>query len=332
MTVPEGVDAGSDVGNMALLGYDPRRHYTGRGPLEAAAMGVSLAPDEVAFRANTVTIRDGRLTDYSAGHIPTEEARAVVERVAGACADLGLRFHPGVQYRHLMVARRGASARTVPPHDAIGRPVEEILPSGDGADLLREVISRSQRVLEGHPRVSALWPWGQGRAALLPRIGARGVIVTAVDVVRGLGRLAGLDILDVPGATGYYDTDYAAKGEAAARALLGGADLAVVHVEAPDEAGHAGDAAEKVKAIESIDREILGRILDRLDAAGTPWRVLVAPDHATPLDVRTHVRDPVPYLLAASTDRPSMPRRYTEADAALYPCVDAWTLLPRLLA
>lgn len=329
-TIPDGLPAGSDVGNMALLGFDPRLHHPGRGPIEAAAMGLALADGEVAFRANLVTIRDGAMADYAGGHVSTAEARGLVERVAGACADLGVRFHAGVAYRHIMIARAGADAVTSPPHDNVGRPIDEILPTGPDAGLLRAVIDRSREALAGRAEANAVWPWGQGRARALPPVPLRGVIITAVDVIRGLGRLAGLEVLDVPGATGYFDTDYAAKGRAAVEALLAGAEIAVIHVEAPDEAGHEGNATEKVRALEAIDARIVGPVIEALDRSGASWRLLVAPDHPTPIDVRTHTRDDVPWLLATSADAaPGTPgRRFTEAAAAAAgKRHDAWDLL-----
>jgi len=311
LTIPAGLPAGSDVANLALMGYDPREYYCGRGPLEAASMGVRLAEDEYAFRCNLVSVEGGRLADYSSGHISTEEARQLIEAVDRELGGEGLRFHAGVSYRHLLVIR-GDFAETLctPPHDEVGARLEEVEPRGPGSGVLRELIRRSREVLANHPVnlarrkegrrcADSIWPWGQGKTPTMPglgeRYGLRGAVITAVDLVKGLGVLAGLVPLKVPGATGYLDTDYAAKGSCAVRAL-DDYDLVYVHVEAPDEAGHEGLVEEKVRAIEMIDRHVAGPLLE---AAGCRegLRLLVVPDHPTPLKVRTHTSGAVPFAL-----------------------------------
>lgn len=311
LTIPAGLPSGSDVANLALMGYDPRQYYCGRGPLEAASMGIRLTEGEYAFRCNLVSVEDGRLVDYSAGHISTEEARQLIEAVDYELGGEGLHFHAGVSYRHLLVIK-GEFAETLctPPHDVVGSPVEEVEPRGTGSEELRRLIRQSRELLEAHPVnllrrkegrrcADSIWPWGQGKTPAMPglgdRFGLRGAVITAVDLVKGLGILAGLVPLEVPGATGYLDTDYAAKGSCAVRALQH-FDLVYVHVEAPDEAGHEGLVEEKVRAIENIDRHVVGPLLE---AAGSVdgLRILVVPDHPTPLKVRTHTAGAVPFAL-----------------------------------
>ena len=309
-TVPQGMAPGSDVANLAVLGYDPRAVYTGRAPLEAAGIGVALGPDDVAYRCNFVTIADGVMDDFTAGHIANEAARALIallnQRLAGDLprpAGGSVAFSPGVSYRNLMVWRGDRDdVATTPPHDILDRPVGEYLPAGDGAAPLRGLTERAHAVLgeEGRHvggRATDIWLWGQGRRPTIPTFresrGLTGAAVAAADLVKGISRYAGFAVPDVPGATAYLDTDYAAKADVALAALER-VDLVFVHVEAPDEAGHEGDTVEKIKAIEAIDREIVARL------AGSPLKpaVLVLPDHPTPISMRTHADDPVPFVIA----------------------------------
>jgi len=272
-SIPEGMQAGSDVAILSILGYDPVRHYTGRGPIEAAALGVMLGRGDVAFRCNLVTLEGGVMVDYSAGHISNDEAKALIEALNEELGGGMVKFYSGVSYRNILVVSgvNFDGVECTPPHDITGMKVDDYLPRGEGSELLLELIERSWRVLEGHPvnarriregkrAANSIWPWGQGRRPDLQsfeeRFGVRGAIISAVDLVRGLGVLTGLRVVNVPGATGYYDTNYAGKGEYALRALES-VDFVLVHVEAPDEAGHAGDIENKVKAIEKIDSEIL---------------------------------------------------------------------------
>lgn len=339
--IPAGLPPGSDVGNMSILGYDPARYHTGRAPIEAAAMGLRLAPGQVAFRCNLVSIgAGGEMADFAGGH-PTTEAAAQV--VAALQAELGgaveggeLSFHPGIQYRHVMVAPEAwADAHCVPPHDLSDQPA--VLPSGPSATLLAEVMEASRAVL-GRFDLDAtqVWLWGQGAQPQLPAFsevhGVHAALVTAVDLVRGLGVLTDMDLLDVEGATGWYDTNYEGKRDAALEALRDGADLAVVHIEATDEAGHAGDVDEKVRALENWDRRVLAGLVDGLDTMG-PWRMLLLPDHPTPLRLKTHTSDPVPYLLVDSeTAGPG--GSYTEAGTAhdIATATPGHLLVPRLLS
>ncbi|MDY7100025.1 MAG: 2,3-bisphosphoglycerate-independent phosphoglycerate mutase [Actinomycetota bacterium] len=339
--IPEGMPPGSDVGNMSIIGYDPCRYHTGRAPIEAAALGVDIADDQVAFRANLVMVgEDGTMVDFAGGH-PTSEAaaeviRALERELAGRTFGGGaISFHPGVQYRHVMLAPADwADAECVPPHDLSDDPV--IGPKGPGADAIAEIMEASRDVLASFDGVAAnqVWLWGQGRRpALEPfeqRYGRRAALVTAVDLVRGLGVLTGMDLIDVPGATGWFDTDYAAKRDGCLASLANGADVGIIHVEATDEAGHAGDAGEKVRALENWDALILADLVRSLDDLG-PWRLLLLPDHATPVALKTHTPATVPYLLVDSAQE-GPGGLYTEGATTDCAAVAAHGLMARLLA
>lgn len=298
-TVPPGFAPGSDVANLSVLGYDPAEVYTGRSPLEAASIGVELGPADIAYRCNFVTIDDGVMVSNTAGGIGNDEARRLIALLQQQLADERFEFHYGLAYRHVMVWRGGEQADCTPPHDILDQPVAGHLPCGPGSGALREVTAAARELLAAVRPHTEIWLWGQGTAPRLPSFaatrGLRGAVVAAVDLVRGIGRCAGMTVLDVPGATGDLDTDYAAKGRAACSALAA-ADLVFVHVEAPDEAAHQGDAGAKVAAIEAIDREILGRLL----RVSPPPAVLVLPDHYTPVSLRTHVGLPVPFAFNAA--------------------------------
>jgi 2,3-bisphosphoglycerate-independent phosphoglycerate mutase len=323
---------------MAILGYDPARYHTGRAPIEAAALGLKLRPDQVAFRCNLVEVGgDGSMVDFAGGHPSSEDAAEVIaalDATLGAAAGGEVEFHPGVQYRHIVVAPESwADADCIPPHDLTGRPA--MLPRGPAAPQLIELMDAS-RAIVGPSGLAAnqVWLWGQGRQPQLPSFeqatGRTGALVTAVDLIRGLGVLTGMDIVEVPGATGWFDTDYEGKRDAALRTLAAGADVFLLHVEATDEAGHAGDLDEKVKALEAWDRRILADLVDGLDDLG-PWRMLLLPDHPTPVELRTHTSDPVPYLLVDSAvDGPG--GTYTEPATAGSVPVPGHEMLGRLLA
>jgi 2,3-bisphosphoglycerate-independent phosphoglycerate mutase len=310
--IPPRLPCGSDVAMLSVLGYDPRQHYTGRAPLEAAAQGLKIADDEVVFRCNLVTIVEGVMEDYAAGHISTQEARTLIALLNDRCAGRTFRFHAGVSYRHLMTYKAKCSVRTTPPHDILGRKVEPYMPKGRGSQPLRGLITESHRLLSHHEinavrrelgenPANSIWLWGQGKMPDLPafaeRYGIAGAAITAVDLVKGLAMLIGWEVIDVPGATGYLDTNYAGKGAAAVGAL-DRLDLVLVHVEAPDEAAHGANPKAKVKAIEQIDRHIVGPLLERLKGEGENWRILITPDHPTPCTLRTHTADPVPFAMA----------------------------------
>ncbi len=332
--IPEGMPPGSDVGNMSLFGYDPARYHTGRAPIEAAALGLRLAADQVAYRCNLVTVgADGTMVDFAGGHPDTAIAAQVIAALDAALGDDEVTFHPGVQYRHILVAPgTWADAACAPPHDLSDKPI--VLPTGAAASELIRLQDASREVLE-HFDLAAnqIWLWGQGFQPQMPSFrstfGLDAGLVTAVDLVRGLGVLTGVEVHDLATATGWYDTDYEGKRDLALAALEAGADLFIVHVEATDEAGHAGDVEEKVKALEAWDSRILAGLVEGLDALG-PWRLLLAPDHATPLRLKTHTSGPVPYLLVDSaTAGPG--GTYTEAGVADEPVVPGHDLMARLV-
>ena len=333
--IPAGMPPGSDVGNMAILGYDPARFHTGRAPIEAAALGLRLAPDQVAFRCNLVTVgEDGTMVDFAGGHPDSAAAAEVVRALDAELGGDGIAFHPGVQYRHIVVAPAElAEAECVPPHDLTDQPV--VGPSGPAAARLEALMAASRDVLAGSGLdANQIWLWGQGTQPQMPSFadtfGLDAALVTAVDLVRGLGVLTGVEVVELETATGMYDTDYEGKRDCALDALGDGADLFLVHVEATDEAGHAGDVEEKVRALESWDRRILAGLVDGLDAMGD-WRLLLLPDHATPLARKTHTPDPVPYLLVDS--RTAGPGgTYTEAGVAGAAAVPGHELMARLTA
>ncbi|MCD9625068.1 cofactor-independent phosphoglycerate mutase [Rhabdothermincola salaria] len=302
--IPDGFPPGSDVGNMSIFGYDPARYHTGRAPIEAAALGLKLESDQVAYRCNLVTIGDdGTMVDFAGGHPSTEEAAAVVESLQAELGGDGVSFHPGVQYRHIVVAPKDwVEAECTPPHDLTGQAA--VWPTGPAAPSLQRLMDASRAIVGPSPiGANQIWLWGQGFQPQMPSFaetyGLDAALVTAVDLVRGLGVLTDVRAVDLPTATGWYDTDYEGKRDCALEALAGGADLFILHVEASDEAGHAGDVEEKVKALENWDRRILADLVPGLDAMG-PWRLLLLPDHATPLATRTHTSEPVPYLLVDS--------------------------------
>ena len=314
-TIPEKMKPGSDVGNMAILGYDPREHLTGRAPLEAANLNIILKNDEIAFRCNLVTILDNTMADYSAGHISSKEAEVLIESLNQELASEKIRFHAGKSYRHLLILKvpdpgKYMSIKTTPPHDISGKNIKAYLPKGDQAEILLDLMEKSKRLFENHSlnqvRVdlkenpaTMIWLWGQGTKPALPsfkeKFGVEGSIISAVDLVNGIGRLAGLEIIDVPGATGYYDTNYLGKAEYALQSLKK-KDFVYIHIEAPDEAGHSGDVKAKIAAIERIDKDIVGTVLNHFDSHDDV-RILVLPDHPTPVSLRTHTSDPVGFLM-----------------------------------
>lgn len=333
--VPEPFVPGSDVATLSLLGYDPHRYYTGRAPLEAAAQGIQLGPCDWAVRCNIVTIEDGRMVDFTAGHISTDEARELLEALNESVGSDRVQFVPGVSYRNLLILRGtpehpvplSQDTETTPPHEIPGEPVSKHLPRGPGAGVLLGLMERSKQIFAAHP-VSArrreqgkpvatqIWLWGQGQAPALPSFeelfGLKGVMITAVDLLRGIAALIGWDRIEVEGATGYIDTNYAGKGAAAVEALKT-YDIVCVHIEAPDEASHEGRLDAKLEALEQIDRHIVGPLLDACQTH-EQWRFLLSPDHPTPLRTRTHGRGYVPFAIAGTGVRPSG-RRYHERDA-----------------
>ncbi|MBI5483745.1 MAG: cofactor-independent phosphoglycerate mutase [Deltaproteobacteria bacterium] len=314
-TVPDGLPPGSDVANLSVFGYDPRTCYTGRSPLEAISMGVTLGPDDVAFRMNLVTLKPHGssiyMQDFSAGHISTVEARELVETLQQELGNSEIEFHPGVGYRHLMVWRGGKDGmKGTPPHDITGKSILDYLPSGDGADTLNSIMNHAQMVLhdhpvnlkrkeEGHLPANSVWLWGHGKTPrIIPfkeKFGLSGAVISAVDLLKGIGLCAGLDVINVEGATGYIDTNYLGKAQAALAALENH-DFVYVHVEAPDEASHAGRMDHKIQAIEDFDRQVVGTVLEGMKKF-SDYVILCTPDHPTPVKLMTHTSDPVPFII-----------------------------------
>jgi 2,3-bisphosphoglycerate-independent phosphoglycerate mutase len=313
LTIPDGYPSGSDVACMSIFGYSPAQYYTGRAPIEASGMGIQMEDNDVAFRCNLVYL-DAHpdktfMGDYSGGHITTEEAHVLIHDLAKELGNEEFLFFPGVSYRHVMLWRGGIwEMETTPPHDITGKEILGYLPSGKGSERLRSLMTDSRRILESHhlnrKRVKAskypansIWLWGQGKKAQLPLFkethGLTGATVTAVDLVKGISRLVGFDTPAVEGATGYLDTNYQGKANKAVE-LLKDHDIVYVHVEAPDEASHEGNVEEKIKAIENIDREVVGTIFEKIN---DPIRFLIVTDHATPIALKTHYATPVPFAI-----------------------------------
>jgi len=328
-TIPSGFAPGSDVGCMSVFGYDPRKYFTGRAPLEAAAQGIQLGEDDVAFRCNTVAVEDGVMADYSAGHIESADSAELIKTMNERIGKNGLRFHAGVSYRHLAVikGRELAKTKCTPPHDIFGKRIDAYWPTGPGAELVRRVMDESVALLKEHPvntrrrgegkrAATMLWFWGQGTTATFPpfrtEYGLRGACISAVDIVRGLGRLVGFDIIPVPGITGYFDTNYQGKAEYAL-AALDDHDLVLVHVEPTDEAGHMGDPQKKIQAIEDTDRLVVGTLLEGLKRRGEPYAVLIVCDHPTSTALKTHLAEPVPFALYATNGPKDRVTAYNES-------------------
>lgn len=319
-TVPAGFKPGSDVANLSVMGYDPRDCYTGRSPLEAVSIGIDLAQTDVTLRCNLVTLSDEpnyadkTMIDYSAGEISTAEAAQLIASLKKEFDSEKFILYPGISYRHCLVVKEGETGHDLtPPHDIAGKPIRNFLPKGPLGEVYLSMMERSAALLAQHPvnkaRVAAgkrpansVWFWGEGTKPQLEnfesKFSKKGAVISAVDLVKGIGILAGMKVIEVPGATGNYDTNFAGKADAALRALLeDGLDFVYIHMEAPDECGHQGDVGHKVFSIEQIDRLVVKRLVEGLRAAREPFRMLICPDHPTPISVRTHVADPVPYLL-----------------------------------
>jgi 2,3-bisphosphoglycerate-independent phosphoglycerate mutase len=335
-TVPDELSPGSETAICSLLGYDPRKYCTGRGPLEAPSRGIRLGENDAAYRCNLITEKDGVIVDYSAGHITTEESSKLIASINKAFGKLGkIEFYPGLDYRHFLILRNIPKPELIqctPPHDAIGVNVSAVLPKAKSAEaektarLLRELINRSGGILRTHPvniaREKAgkrpgnlIWPWGGGKKPSMPTLrekyGLKAAVISAVDLVKGIGTYAGMEVINVPGATGLYNTNYEGKADAALKALEDN-DLVFVHVEAPDEAGHIRDYALKVKTIEDLDKRLLGRILDGLTE---PYAIAISPDHPTPIRIGTHSRDPVPFAIKSPFLKPDGVKKFDEFSA-----------------
>jgi 2,3-bisphosphoglycerate-independent phosphoglycerate mutase len=328
-TVPADMEPGSDVAMMSVLGYNPSQYYTGRAPIEAVARNIKLSPTDWVFRCNLVTIADGNMADHSAGHISTEEATKVINELDDCLGSSQIRFYPGVSYRHLLLMHgMDFDVTTKPPHDMIGEPIAKNLPHGKNSELLIELMARSQQYLEEHDinrvrkdlgenPVSSIWLWGQGKKAQMEpfekRFGLKGTAITAVDLVKGLAKLIDFDLITVRGATGFVDTNYRGKAEAAIKALEK-YDIVFVHVEAPDEAGHSGNIHMKKKAVEQIDKLIVGPVFEALQKYPT-WRLLVMPDHPTPVRTQAHSAEPVPFAMAGTNVTGLLHKPFSEANA-----------------
>ena len=332
-SVPDGFPPGSDVANMSILGYDPAEYYSGRAPLEAASIGVKLSSEDVAFRCNMVSIGGSAdaevMADYSAGHISTEEGTALIEALNKHLSSDEIRFYPGKSYRHLMVWKGGKDKLvTIPPHDASDKEIKEYLPKGEGAEVISALMAKSRDIFKGHPvnaeraksgkkTADSIWLWGQGKAPKMPtmkeKYGLDGAIISAVDLMNGLGIYAGLEVIKVPGITGYLDTDYAAKVQYALKALET-KDFVCVHVEAPDEAGHQGNLKDKIQAIEDFDAKVVGPVMQGLKRY-FEHKVMVVTDHPTPVALKTHTAAPVPYAMYSWPPSERRALAFNEKDA-----------------
>ncbi|MBI5664602.1 MAG: cofactor-independent phosphoglycerate mutase [Nitrospirae bacterium] len=339
-TVPPGIDPGSDVANLSILGYDPSKYYSGRAPIEAEYRGIKLGPSDVAFRCNLVTLKyasasgkgghdigNAVMQDYSAGHISTKEAALLIRDINKKLGGKDISFYAGMSYRHLMIWKNGMEKmQCTPPHDISGKKTGAYLPKGKGAEELLSLMRRSAEILTSHPvnqkRISdghnpanSIWLWGQGRKLTVPsfneKYNLKGALISAVDLTKGLGICAGFDILKVKGATGYIDTNYIGKAKAALNALKK-YDIVYVHVEAPDEAGHNGDLKAKMQAIEDFDKKVVGTILEGIKKSGD-CSILLMPDHYTPISVRTHTSEPVPFAIYRSNGISGKPKTKARA-------------------
>jgi 2,3-bisphosphoglycerate-independent phosphoglycerate mutase len=329
-TIPADMEPGSDVAQMSILGYDPKKYYTGRAPIEAVARNIDLSPQDWIFRCNLVTICDGKIADHSAGHISTEEANGLIKELNECFGNEQRRVYSGVSYRHLLVFKGiEFDVQTYPPHDYLNTAVEKILPRGKGAEILIDMMVRSQNLFDNHDinkvrkdlgenEVSSIWLWGQGKKAQMEsfkkRFGLQGAAITAVDLVKGLSKLIGFDLIEVPGATGFVDTNYKGKASAAIEAL-DKYDLVFVHIEAPDEASHNGNALMKKKAMEQIDKHIVGPVFEAIQTYDN-WRILVAPDHPTPIRSCAHSAEPVPFAMAGTDVSGVLHTNFSEYNAA----------------
>jgi 2,3-bisphosphoglycerate-independent phosphoglycerate mutase len=337
-TVPRGMKPASDIANLSILGYDPKTYYTGRGPLEAANIGVEVLEGEIAFRCNLITANNDTMSDYSAGHISDKESKTIMEYLDEKLGNERIKFYHGKSYRNLVVIKTRSrddlnglmKTLCTPPHDITGKNIMKHLPKGKSSGLLLKLMHDSRSLLEKHDinrvRVdlkenpaNMIWLWGQGTNPNMPSFkgmfGIDGAVISAVDLVNGIGKLVGLELIQVPGATGYYDTNYQGKGEYAVNSLKS-KDFIFVHVEAPDEAGHNGDMREKIKAIENFDKYVVGAVWKFLKDT-EDYRIMVLSDHATPVALRTHVSDPAPFIMAGKGVSHNGLPAYNESNAKL---------------
>ncbi|SCH03691.1 cofactor-independent phosphoglycerate mutase [uncultured Ruminococcus sp.] len=319
-TVADGFKPGSDVANLSVMGYDPKLYYTGRSPLEAASIGIKMSSTDIAMRCNLVTLseeenyEDKTMVDYCADDISTAEAEEIVKSLKEAFDSEEFTYYSGVSYRHCLIWHHGAEdvGDLTPPHDISGRVVTEYLPNHPAAEKLLDMMKKSYDLLKDHPinqkriarglrPANSIWLWGNGKSAALPSFeeknGLHGAVISAVDLIKGIGKLADMDVIEVEGATGYIDTNFTGKAQACIDALQNGSDFVYIHVEAPDECGHRFEIENKVKSLEIIDRDVLKPVLDFLDQQEADYKVMILPDHATPLALKTHVSDPIPFLI-----------------------------------
>ena len=340
-TVDESMTPGSDVANMSILGYDPEKYYTGRGALEALSMGVPFGEDDMAYRCNLVTIENGKMKDFAAGHITSEEGaelfKSLQEKVPG------LKFYPGVSYRNVMMFPGGKGVESYPPHDIVDEVVDNYMPKGPDAETVMKAMVRAADVFENHPvnvarkaagknPATTIWPWSSGKKPAMPKFeemfGKKGAMISAVDLLFGIAACCGMEIVKVEGATGYLDTNYMGKAKAAVETLKGDADFVYMHVEATDEAGHLGSVEEKIRAIERLD-EAVGYILENFDGC-----VMLMPDHPTPIAKKTHTHDAVPFVVMGKDEADGV-SAYTEKDVrenGAYGLMKAVDLLPMVFS
>lgn len=351
-TIPEGMSPGSDTANLAVLGYNPKIYYTGRSPLEALSIGVNMEATDVALRCNLVTLSETEnlyeqrtIIDHSADEISTEDAAILLDAVKKALENDIYKFYTGTSYRHLLIWKEGSVVSLTPPHDKLGQVIGDFLPEDE---MLKAMMKQSYDILVNHPLnierkkkgknpANSIWFWGAGTKPALTsfkeKTGLEGVMISAVDLLKGIAVGAGMENIIVEGANGGLHTNYRGKAEAAVKALLNGKDFAYIHVEAPDEMGHQGSLEKKIQAIEFLDREVIHTVVSGLDAAGAEYRLLILPDHPTPLCVRTHTNSPVPYLLYDSTQKQAHLWHYNEAEAKCsgYEVAEGYTLIEHLL-
>ena len=322
-TIPDGMAPGSDTANLSVLGYDPKKYHTGRSPLEAVSLGINLSENDVVFRCNLVTLSreddyaDRTMVDYSAGEIPTDLSRVLIEDIGSKLQTEKIKFFPGVSYRHIIVWEGGPDKNILtPPHDILDKKISDFLPRGPGSSALLDMMVRSSSLLKEHTinkerikngarPANSIWIWGEGRKPALDsfyeKYKLEGSVISAVDLIKGIGILAGLELVKVEGATGTIHTNFKGKANAAIGQLTGGKDFVYLHIEAADECSHQGDTRKKVKAIEIIDREVIGPIKEALDRQSFDYKMMILPDHCTPVSVRTHTSEPVPFMIYDSS-------------------------------
>jgi len=343
-TIPEGMAPGSDIANLTVLGYDPRKYHTGRSPLEAASMGIDLSESDLVFRCNLVTLSgediytDRTMLDYSAGEISTDESRVLIEYIGSRIGTEKIKFYPGVSYRHIIVWEDGTGGNILtPPHDILGKKISGFLPAGPDSGVLLDMMTRSsnllnehtlnkKRIKKGSNPANSIWIWGEGRKIALDsfyeKYKLRGSMISAVDLLKGIGILAGLKPVEVKGATGTMQTNFRGKADAAINELQSGKDFVYLHLEAADECSHHGNIEDKVRSIEIIDSKVIGPIKEAMDKQGAHYRMMILPDHYTPISVRTHTSEPVPFMIYDSGIRTGGEHRkfdeFTAKESGLY--------------